>query len=72
MSLYWKNAEIMASQAHLLGELFDHLRLREPISCPRRANFLRKIGESLDFEDKYIDTAIDDPLNLMFEAPINE
>lgn len=59
MSLHWQNAKIMASQGNLLGEIFEYFEFGNPLALPRREEFLRKIGESLGFEDEWIQKAID-------------
>ena len=59
MSLHWQNAKIMASQGNLLGEIFQYFENMNPAICPKRDEFLRKIGESLGFEDEWIDAAIE-------------
>lgn len=58
MSLHWKNAEIIANQGNLLGELFEYFEFVNPAICPRRKEFLEKIGESLGFEEKWVVKAI--------------
>ena len=49
----------MASQGNLLGEIFEYFEFGNPLALPRREEFLRKIGESLGFEDEWIQKAID-------------
>ncbi len=59
MSLYRQNALNQANQADLLGELFDWIQsFPKGFSEQKRAEFLEKIGASLDFEESYIESSI--------------
>lgn len=57
MSLYRQNALIQAGQVGLLGEIFEYFELDHPLG-ETRDTFLTKIADSLGFEQKYIDKAI--------------